>query len=145
MKLSFLAWDETRRLREEYEQTLEKQEQPQVPNIMIIVEESPTVARNLPRVKDIPLKRIETTLNRVWGDELPVKIKSFDENWKSEKAEIALIKTTAGDRVLKTEKPPTGQAGIVNEGISQAFYAELNLRSIRMGVDGLRQRKDLKK
>jgi hypothetical protein len=140
MKLSFLEWDETRRLREEYEQSVEKREQPRIPDIMVVVEESPAVAKSLPRVKEIPLRRIEATLNRVWGDELPVKIKGFDENWQADKPEIALIKTTAGDRVLKTEKPPTGQSGIVNEGISQAFYAELNLRSIRMGVDGLKRR-----
>lgn len=141
MVTATLPPSEARRLLEEFEKSLSKRSQG-IPDIMTFGSETALPSHKAaPAVLDIPLKRIESTLQRVWGPDLPeIKITGFDERWRPDKPEVALIKTTAGDRVLKTEKPGTGQDGTINEGTSQLFYAELNLRSIRLGVDGLRRR-----
>jgi len=139
MVLASLAPEEARRLRAEFEESLGGVRQ-RLPEIMQ-AGEAADVGEKTPAVLGIPVERVESTLNRVWGGESAgLRVKEFDERWKPEKPEVALIKTTAGDRVLKTEKPETGQTGIVNEGLSQLLYAELNLRSTRMGLDGLRRR-----
>jgi hypothetical protein len=92
-------------------------------------------------VKDVPVLAVEQTLNRIWRVDTALEVKGFDEGWRIEHPEIALIKTTVGDRVLKVEKPPTGQSGIVNELMAPSFYAELGLRALRLGAGGLRNRR----
>lgn len=139
MVTTTLTPEEVRRLRIEFEENIARPGQ-RIPDIMAF-DMSTIVTETKPSIRGIPLRMVESTLNRIWGDETAgLNVKGFDELWRPDKPEVALIHTNAGDRVLKTEKQQTGQSGIVNEGVAQLFYAQLNLRSIRMGVDGLKRR-----
>jgi hypothetical protein len=141
MVTATLPPSEAKRLLDEFETTVERVNAG-VPNVMTRGRKADILPpRAAGQILDIPLKNVQSTLDRVWGFDAPeIKIIGADERWKPGKPDVALIKTTAGDRVLKAGKPDTGQDGVINEGVSQSFYAELNLRSIRLGVDGLQRR-----
>ncbi|MFH1126288.1 MAG: hypothetical protein V1703_04115 [Candidatus Altiarchaeota archaeon] len=139
MVYSTLSSEEATRLRLEFKRSIAAREQ-RLPPVMAI-EESRVFGEG-PFVRGVPIKSIESTLNRVWGvDTRELKVKEVDELWRPDKPEVALIDTNAGPRVLKTEKPATGQDGTLKEGQSQMFYAELGLNVVRIGVGGMEHRK----
>ncbi|MDD5111047.1 MAG: hypothetical protein PHG85_00710 [Candidatus Altiarchaeota archaeon] len=129
---------EARRLRTEFEDGISTLSR-RMPGV--IPADQQASFRSGPAVRDVPVPALERTLNRIWRVDAQLQVKGFDEGWRLEHPAVALIKTTAGDRVLKVEKPPTGQSGIVNELMAPSLYAELGLRAFRLGGDGLRKRR----
>jgi len=137
MVTSTLPTSEAEALRNEFERRIKKPGQG-LPDILPL--ESLKIRHQIPRVLGIPVESVEGTLNRVWGNGDRLQVKEFDERWRPDKPHVAFLRTTVGDKVLKTEKPDTGQEGVVNQALAPLLMAELNLRTVKIGVDGLRQR-----